>query len=186
MDKIDKEREIKWNAFLKKGANKIRENDSLLYEMTGLYIQNRFEIKNDWYGRVPDVVWTLASHYIKEVNEPLDKWLHKDDSPIIKTVSDFKKIFPELSGICSNVFDMVGLANKLYSLELKTDYNGIDEPEYVYSFNFNFNSFTPINVKEIKKLKTEKCVLAKYGHDTSEIDEKLNDFGLTEEQLEMI
>lgn len=184
--KIEQEREEERLNFLKEGGDKIRNNNELLYEMTALFIQDRFNIRDDWYDKIPAVVWRVTDYYYEEVNEPLNQWLRKDNSPMIKTVNDFKKIFPELSGLCSNVLDMVELANKLYNLELKVDYDGIDEPEYVYSFNFDFNTFTPINVKKIKELKTEKCVLAKYGHDTSEIDEKLNNFGLTEEQLEMI
>lgn len=186
MKRIEEEREQERLNFIKKGGDKVRNDDELLYEMTALFIQDRFEIKDTWCHRIPEPVWRITDHYYEEVNEPLNKWLRKNDSPIIKTVSEFKRIFPELSGLCSNTLDMVELANKLYDLELKTDYDGIDDPEYVYSYSFDFNSFTPIDVGKIKELKTEKCILAKYGHDTKEIDKQLNDFGLTEEQLEMI
>ena len=186
MEKIRQQREEERLNFLKEGGDKVRNDDELLYEMTALFIQDRFEIKDTWCHRIPEVVWRVTDHYYEKVNEPLHKWLRKNDSPIIKTVNEFKRMFPELSGLCSDTLDMVELANNLYDLKLKTDYDGIDDPEYVYSYNFDFSSFTPINLQKIKELKTEKCILAKYGYDTKEIDEQLNTFGLTEEQLEMI
>ena len=54
------------------------------------------------------------------------------------------------------------------------------------SYSFDFNSFKPLPVSEIKAIKEERKVLNKYGLDVSELDKKLSNYGLTEEELEMI
>ena len=65
---------------------------------------------------------------------------------------------------------------------MKTDW----ERDYVYSYSFDFNSFTPISMDEVKEIKAEIKFCEKYGLDHNELDEKLSSFNLSKEVLEMI
>lgn len=185
MSEYERKREEERLAFLKKGADKVRHDDDLLYRMMALHLSQRFELGLEWNNKPHYVVYSILNYYIENVDEDWDEWLHKDNAPIIKPIKEIKRYFPELKAICDSDEEIIRLANSIYNLDIKTDYDGFDVSHF-YTYSFDFNSFTPINVKEIKKLKTEKCILSKYGYDTSEIDEKLNSFGLTEEQLERL
>lgn len=183
MQEYERKEEEKRLSFLKKGADKIRDDDNLLYRLMALHLSQRFELGLDWNNEPHRVVYSVLNHYIDNVDELWEEWLNKDDAPIIKPLKSIKVYFPELKEIANNDEEIIKIANNVYNLDIKTDYDGFDS-QHFYSYSFDFNSFVPIDIKEIKELKTEKCVLSKYGYDTSEIDEKLNSFGLTEEQLE--
>lgn len=182
MSEYERKREEKRLAFLKKGADKVRNDDDLLYRMMALHLSQRFELGLEWNNKPHYVVYSVLNYYIENVDEDWDEWLNKNDAPIIRPIKQIKRYFPELQAIEDDEKKIVEMANNLYDLDIKTDYDGFDVRHF-YAYSFDFNSFTPINVEEIKELKTEKCILSKYGYDTSEIDEKLNNFGLTEEQL---
>ena len=183
MKEFERKEEEKRLAFLKKGANKVRNDDNLIYRLMALHLSQRFKLGLDWNNEPHNVVYSILNYYIDNIDEPWEEWLNKDDAPIIKPIKKLREYFPELKAICDSDEDIIKIANNIYNLDIKTDYDGFDS-QHFYSYSFDFNSFIPINIKEIKELKTEKMVLAKYGHDTSEIDEKLKTFGLTEEQLE--
>lgn len=185
MKEFEKKEEEKRLAFLEKGANKVRDDDNLIYRLMALHLSQRFELGLDWNNEPHNVVYSILNYYIDNIDEPWEEWLNKDDAPIIKPIKKLREYFPELKAICDSDKDIIRIANNIYNLDIKTDYDGFDS-QHFYSYSFDFNSFIPINIKEIKELKTEKMVLAKYGHDTSEIDEKLKTFGLTEEQLEVL
>ena len=185
MKEFERKEEEKRLAFLKKGANKVRNDDNLIYRLMALHLSQRFELGLDWNNEPHNVVYSILNYYIDNIDEPWEEWLNKDDAPIIKPIKKLREYFPELKAICDSDEDIIRIANNIYNLDIKTDYDGFDS-QHFYSYSFDFNSFIPINIKEIKELKTEKMVLAKYGHDTSEIDEKLKTFGLTEEQLEVL
>lgn len=185
MREFEKKEEEKRLAFLKKGADKIRDDNNLLYRLMALHLSQRFKLGLDWNNEPHRVVYSVLNYYIDNIDEPWEEWLNKNNAPIIRPIKEIKKYFPELKQISNDEKEIIKIANEIYGLSIETDYNGFDT-NYFYAYELDFNSFTPINVKEIKKLKTEKIVLAKYGYDTSEIDEKLNSFGLTEEQIEVL
>lgn len=185
MKEFERKEEEKRLAFLKKGANKVRNDDNLIYRLMALHLSQRFELGLDWNNEPHNVVYSILNYYIDNIDEPWEEWLNKDDAPIIKPMKELQRYFPELKAIASNEEEIIRIANSLYNLDIKTDYDGFNV-NYFYAYSFDFNSFTPINVKEIKELKTEKCILAKYGHDTSEIDKRLENSGLTEEQLKRL
>jgi hypothetical protein len=170
-------------AFLKKCANKVKDNDSLIYRLLALGLSQRFKIKLRWDGEPQYVVHPILKYYAENIDIDWDEWLESDDAPMIKQIGEVKRILPELVEITDDESEIVDLANKLYGLELYTDEDCCNSAEYFYAYSFDFNTFKPINVKEIKELKIEKEVLSKYGYDTTGIDEKLAGFGLTEEQL---
>lgn len=185
MQEHERKEEEKRLAFLKKGGDKIRDDDNLLYRLMALHLSQRFELGLDWNNEPHGVVYSVLNHYIDNVDEPWEEWLNKDDAPIIKPLKSIKVYFPELKEITNNDEEIIKIANNVYNLDIKTDYDGFDS-QFFYSYSFDFNSFAPIDIKEIKELKTEKMVLTKYGHDTSEIEKKLKTFGLTEEQIEVL
>lgn len=182
MSEYEKKREEKRLAFLKKGADKIRDEDNLLYRLMALHLSQRFEIGLDWNNEPHGVVYRILNHYIDNIDEPWEKWLNKNNAPIIKPIKEIKRYFPELREITDDEKEIIRIANNIYNLNIETDDDGFDV-DYFYAYEFDFDSFTPIDIKQVKELKTEKCVLSKYEYDTSEIDEKLNSFGLTEKQL---
>ena len=174
-------------AFLDRCANKVKDNSDLIYRLLALGLCSRFNLKLDYNGEPPYVVYGILNYFVDNVDIEWDEWLYSDDAPLIRPIDELKKVFPELASITSNNEEIVELANKLYELEIETDYDCCSGySKYFYANSFNFNDFTPINVSEIKKLKNEKEVLIKYGQDVSEIDKKLSEFGLTEEELEAI
>lgn len=174
-------------AFLDRCANKVKDNSDLIYRLLALGLCSRFNLKLDYNGEPPYVVYGILNYFVDNVDIEWDEWLYSDDAPLIRPIDELKKVFPELASITSDNEEIVKLANKLYNLDIKTDYDCFyDCSKYFYANSFNFNDFTPINVSEIKKLKNEKEVLIKYGQDVSEIDKKLSEFGLTEEELEAI
>lgn len=185
MTEYERKREEERLAFLKKGADKVRHDDDLLYRMMALHLSQRFELGLEWNNKPHYVVYSVLNYYIENVDEDWDEWLHKDNAPIIKPIKEIKRYFPELKAICDSDEEIIRLANSIYHLDIKTDYDGFDVSHF-YAYEFDFNSFTPIDIKQVKELKTEKCILSKYGYDTSEIDKRLNSFGLTEEQLERL
>ena len=68
---------------------------------------------------------------------------------------------------------------------LDLDYDWVDE-DYMYSFSFDFNSFTPLNIDEVRKLKLEIDFCKKYGIDYSDLEKKFLEYGLDESQIELL
>lgn len=174
-------------AFLDKCANKVKDDSNLIYRLLALGLCSRFNLELNYDGEPPYVVYGILNYFVNNVDMRWDEWLHSDDAPLIRPINELKKVFPELALIYDDEEDIVKLANKLYDLNIKTDYDSIYKySKYFYANSFNFNNFTPINVSKIKELKDEKEILIKYGHDVSEIDKKISEFGLTEEEIEAI
>lgn len=171
-------------AFMDKCASKIRDGE-FIYHSLGLALCERFRLKLSYNGEPPHVVWGIVNYYVDNIDEDWVDWLIKDDAPIIRPMSHIKRIFPELALIKKDDDDIIELANKLYGLDIKTDYDGYSS-EYFYAYSFDFNSFKPLPVSEIKAIKEERKVLNKYGLDVSELDKKLSNYGLSEEELEAI
>jgi len=185
MNEYERKREEERLAFLKKGADKVRGDDDLIYRMMALHLSQRFELGLNWRNEPHNIVYRILNYYIEKIDEDFEEWLNKDNAPIIKPINTIKSIFPELKIFSDDDRKIIKIANSLYGLDIETDFDGFDV-DYWYSYEFDFNAFTPINVEEIQKLKTEMMVLAKYGYDTSKIEEELQTFGLTEEQLEVL
>lgn len=140
-----------------KCVSKITDS-SLIYRMCALRIMQRFELELRWDGEVPYICYEILDYYIEEIDEDFEAWLYSDDAPLIRPVSDLRKIFPEL--ILYNYMtdkEIIVLANKIYNVDLKL-YNG----DYIYSYSFNFNSFEPISAQEVHKIKEEIAILRKY------------------------
>ena len=171
-------------AFMDKCASKITDGE-FIYHSLGLALCERFKLDLEYNGEPPSVVWGIVNYYVDNIDEDWVDWLIKDDAPIIRPMSHIKRIFPELAIIKDDIDEIINLANKLYNLDIKTDYNGYSS-EYFYAYSFDFNSFKPLPVSEIKAIKEERKVLNKYGLDVSELDKKLSNYGLSEEELEAI
>lgn len=173
--------------FLNKCGNKVRDNDELIYRLLALGLCQRFNLKLSYNGEPPYIVYSILNYYVDNINIDWDEWLMSEDAPLIRPISELKKVFPELAVIVDDNEKIVELANRLYGLELKTDYDHVfNHSDYFFATSFNFNDFKPLPVVEIKKLKNEKEILNKYSVDTTELDKKLSEFGLTDEELEVI
>lgn len=173
--------------FLNRCGDKVRDNNELIYHSLGLALCERFRLKLSYNGEPPYVVWGIVNYYVDNIDEDWVDWLTKDDALIIRPVSHIKKIFPELAIIKDDEYEIINLANKLYNLDIKTDYDCVDGyGEYFFAYSFDFNSFKPLPVNEIKAIKEERDVLVKYGYNVTQLNEKLTSYGLTEDELEMI
>lgn len=172
------EKERRYETFMKTCRDKITDGD-VIYRALALFIAKRFDIEIPCYGDVDGSVYCILNHYVEEVDEDFETWLNKDDGPMIRPMKQLRKIFPEFSFIESDV-EIMKTANKIYGLDL--DYT----EDYFFSFSFDFNSFTPIDVGEIHAIKEDIKILQRYGHPTDELEEKLNSFGLDPEILEAI
>ena len=179
IQKIREEEERERQAFLQKALSKM--TGEMAYQSLLMLICKRFKLDKGYY--TPEVAYVLVDHFINNVDEPFERWIHKNDSPFVRKLSDAKRIFHEFSFLEDDE-KIVELANKVYNLDLKIDYD--EYHPYMYSLSFDFNSFTPINIDGIKELKAEISVLEKHGIDCTDLYEQLNGFGLTEEQLELI
>lgn len=176
----EKERE----AFMNKCANKIRDGE-FIYHLLGLALCERFKLDLKYDGEPPYVVWGIVNYYVDNIDEDWVDWLIRDDAPIIRPMSHLRRIFPELASIKKDDNDIIELANKLYNLDIKTDYDGYSS-QYFYAYSFDFNSFKPLPVDEIKAIKEERAILVKHGYDVTQLNEKLSTYGLSEDELEAI
>lgn len=168
--------------FFKKCSEKVRDGE-FIYRMLSLYIAKRYDIDTDF--QLPDPIYIILNHYVENVDEDIEEWLHKDNAPLLRNGNEIKKIFPEIAEITKNNRKIVEIANQLYGLNLVYYKDMLGIP-YLYSLEFDFNSFTPINIKEIKDLKSEIKTLKKYNVDTTDLENKLKEFDLTEEQIESL
>lgn len=182
-EKREQERKER-QAFMDKCASKIRDG-KFIYHLLGLSLCERFKLDLEYNGEPPYVVWNIVNYYVENIDEDWVDWLVKDDAPIIRPISHLRRIFPELASIKKDDEDIIELANKIYGLDIKTDYDGYSS-EYFYAYSFDFNSFTPLPIDEIKATKQEITILLKYGYDVTELNEKLSEYGLTDDELEMI
>lgn len=182
MDDIDKAmqiykemREQKHSELIDKCASKVTDND-LIYRMCSLRILQRFELELRWDGEAPYVCYEILNYYIEEVDEDFEAWLYSDDAPLVRPVSDLRRIFPELV-LHNDISDkeIIDLVNKVYDIDLKLDYG------YIYSYSFNFNSFKPIPAQEIHRIKEEIAILLKYDVDVSALKAQIESYGLSEE-----
>ena len=123
IEKCRKEREEKRLSLYDKCASKITDS-SLIYQMCALRIMQRFELELRWDNYPPYVCYKILDYYIENVDEDFGEWLYKDDAPLIRPVSDLRKIFPEL--ILYNEIEnqeIIDLANTLYDVGLYLDTN---------------------------------------------------------------
>lgn len=192
MDDFDKyleqkrqEEEKERKAFMNKCANKIRDGE-FIYHLLGLSLCERFKLDLNYDNEPPYVVWGIVNYYVDNIDEEWVDWLSRDDAPIIRPISDLKKIFPELASIAADNNGIIKLAKKLYGLDIKINSGMFGYAQYFYAYSFDFNSFKPLPIDEIKAIKKEKEILIKHGYDVSELDEKLSKYGLTSEELEVI
>ena len=185
MEEYYKKEEEKRQKFLQKCHDKV--DNETIYKGLSYIIADRYNIKQV-YQEAPfhEVVYIILNYYIEHVDEDINKWLHSNNAPLVKTPTEINKIFKEFSTITENdARETIQLANHIYGLDLKyhyCDYNGV----YIYSLDFDFNSFKPIDLTEIKELKTKINILKEYDVDTNELEKQLNSYGFTDEQLELI
>ncbi len=185
MEEYERKREEERQAFLQKCHDKITDG-GIVYQGLAFIIAHRFKITEAYHGSgFHDVVYRILNHYVEEVDEDFETWLHKDDGPFVRPAKTMVNIFPEFKKISNKPRKIMEIANEMYGLDLQYDhceYHG----DYVYSYSFDFNSFTPINVDEVVKLKEEITILKSYGHPTDELEAKLQGYGFTPEQLERL
>ena len=181
-----REEEEERQTFMDKCASKIRDGD-LIYHLLGLGLCERFNLKLNWNGEPPYVVWGIVNYYVENIDMDWVEWLKSDDAPIIRPISQLKRIFPEFASITSDDEKIIKMANRIYGLDIRTDYDiCYGYSKYFFAYSFNFNNFKPLPIKEIKIIKDEKEVLIKHGYDTSELDKKLSNYGLTKDELDAI
>ena len=187
MEQVKLEEERQREKELQLFSNKVRFTDNeTLYHAYLLLICERFNLLFDY--NIPHVAYLLLDYYIANVSESFMKWLYNTQGPFVRKGDEIKRIFHEIP--YENLSDLIDSVNVLYNLDLhiSDEYDcceGYGE-NYVYSFSFDFNSFTPINVKEIRELKNEIAVLEKYGYNVSSLEDKIQSYGLSEEQLDKI
>jgi hypothetical protein len=169
-----------YETFMQTCGDKIR-NGELIYQAMGLFIAKRFKVEIPRWGDVDGGVWAILNHYIENVDEDFQTWIDKEDAPMIRPVSQLRKIFPEFKYIKED-WKLIETANKIYGLDMELDH----EEEYFFSLSFDFNSFTPINVDGIHELKEEIKVLQKYGYPTDELEAKIAESGLDPEIVEVL
>ena len=170
-------------AFLDKCLSKLTD-PNLAYRCLALRLGERFEISSDYSNEFPDAVYSVLNYWVDEVDEDFETWINKDDAPFIRKAEELNKIFPEFS-FETSLRKKVELINKVYGLELMLSENCWGK-KYVYAYSFDFNSFTPINVKKIHELKNEIEVLKKHNADTTSLEEELKEFNLPSDVLEVI
>ena len=168
------------DQFMQKVSDKIRDGE-IIYKSLALDIAKWFRIDMD-YG-ANDIVYIILNHYIDNVDENLDEWLHKDDAPFVRDADELPKIFPEIAIITKDYSEIVEIANSLYGLNLELYKEWGESQVYVYSFSFSFNSFKPIKAEDINDLLSEYRALKKYGIDTTDVEAQLSDLGLNHDFL---
>ena len=184
MSEYEKKREAERRVFLEKCKSKVTDGE-LLYYMLVRYVADRFNISTSTYQPIPNAVYDILDYYINEVeDESIIEWLHKNDSPFIRKAKDMRSIFPEFKYLDDDK-QIMETANEIYGLDLIYDYE-FDAIDYVYSYSFDFNSFEPLDLGEVKGLKDDIRVLQKYGVDTSDLEVKIEGFGLPKEILERL
>lgn len=144
MEAYRQEEEIEKNKFFSKCLRAISGRDAYKYFCSK--VAETMDIKEhyDWCDPVFIIVnYFFDNDMYKEMS--LDDWLLSDNGPVIFSLFDMKKIFPEFKLICKNEHEIVHTANQKYSVDLKI----IDS--YVYSLSFDWNSFEPIPVEDVRK-----------------------------------
>lgn len=175
-----RKRQKEYDDFMETCKNKITDG-GLIYRSLALFIAKRFQVKISPYAHcdLPDCVYHILNYYVEEVDEDFEKWLNKNDAPLIRPKHQLRKIFHEFDFI-SDDKKLVDTVNKVYGLDLNLD------SDYIYTNSFDFNSFVPINVEEIHNIKEDINTLRKYNYPTIELEEKLKDFNLPDEIIEVI
>ena len=176
LEEYRRKQEMKRQMFLLKCLDKV-DSGEFAYHLLVLAVCKRFDLDINY---IPSVAYIMVEYFVENVEESFYDWVNKNDAPFIRPISSLKKIFPEFKEIVEYDMEIVKLANEIYNLDLDYD------EDYVYSFSFDFNSFIPLNMREIKELKTEVEFCEKYGIDCSHLKDKLMSYGLSEEQLDLI
>lgn len=183
--KYQEEREAKRRAFLDKCLSAV-DSGEFASELLVLYVCKRFKLPTDYY--TPYSAYNIVEYYIdKEVEVPFNEWLSQDNAPIIQKVGSLKKIFKEFSDITDNVYEIASLANEIYGLDIRIEDDGCGRyPEYWYAFEFDFNSYTSINIAHLKELLIELDFCRKYEIGTTVLELGIYNYGLADEQLDQI
>ena len=170
-------------AFFQKCSDKIRDGE-FIYDLLAKFLAKRFNVNIEYACESP--IYAILNHYVDNVEEDFLEWVYKDNAPYIVKASQMPKIFHEFKALGNNKAIME-MANKMYNLNLEYCYGECSyDDDYVFAYEFDFNSFTPINLDEVIQLKREIDVLKKYNHDTSELESKLKGFNLPQDILDVI
>ena len=180
MEEKRSEEEKEYRRFMNSCKEKITDGD-VIYRALALFIAKHFKIEIPEYGDIDGGVYAILNHYVRNIDEDFEDWINKENGPMIRPMRDLRKIFKELNFIKSDK-KLMEKANRLYNLEMKMD----SERKYFYALQFDFNSFTPINVKKVHELKEDKRVLEKYGLPTDEVDKKLEELKIPQEIMEVL
>lgn len=184
MEEYELKREKEKQLFFNKCLSKM-DDGKIAYHSFELLLCERFDIEIEKLLNSPEAIYLVLNHFVENVDEPFYDWVNKNDAPLIRRADELPKIFPEFKCITDKPDKIVELANRIYGLDLKISHEDWYH-NYVYSFSFDFNSFTPINLDEIKELKTEIEVLKKHGHPLGDLEDKLKSYGLSDDELEVI
>ena len=185
IEKYREERDAKRKEFLDKCLASINDGE-FAGELLVLYVCKRFDLPTDYY--TPYSAYNIVEYYIdKGIEMPFPEWLSQNNAPIIRKVGNLKKVFKEFSDITDDVYEIVALANEIYGLDISIEDDGCGRyPEYWYAYEFDFNSYTPININHLKELLIELDFCKKYELDTTGLEIEIYNYGLTDEQLDQI
>lgn len=180
MEEVRREEQESYDKFMGTCASKITSGE-LIYNCLALYIAKHFKVEIPTYGDIDGGVYHILNHYIEEVDEDFEKWIHSDDGPFIRPIRDLRRIFYEFDSIEDDK-KLMDAVNEIYGLELHMD----EDKEYIYALSLDFNSFEPINVDGVHEIKRDIEILKKYGHPTDELEAKLAEYGLDPEIMEVL
>ena len=162
-------------------SDTVGHDGELLFELLTMKVAQRFGLLHDTYEYSP--CYKIVNHYINnDVTLGFSEWLYSDKAPFVCSTSRIGKYFPEFKRLGKSDYQIVKLANKVYKLDLKVDDCGFTS--YVYAYELDLNSFTPIQFDEVNALKQEIMFCKKYGVETTELEDKLSGYGLSLEELE--
>lgn len=156
------------------------------YRLLVLRVCEKYNLDTDY---PPDVAYRVVNNYVEKINDiSFEDYICGPNAPLIRPSKEIRKIFYEFDFLEKNS-EIIELANKVYNLNLEIASGGIWGESYLFSESFSFESFTPIDIKELHTLKQELEVLKKHNTDTKtikEVEEQIKNYGLTDDILELI
>lgn len=162
-------------------SDTVGHDGELLFELLTMKVAQRFGMLHDSFEYSP--CFKIVNHYINnDVTLGFSEWLYSDKAPFVCPTHMIGRYFPEFKRLGKSDYQVVKLANKVYGLDLKLDDCGFTS--YVYAYELDLDSFTPINFKEVQALKQEIMFCKKYGVATVDLEDKLGNYGLSLEELE--
>lgn len=156
------------------------------YRLLALRVCEKYNLETD---SLSDVAYRVVNNYVEKTNDiSFEDYICGPNAPLIRPSKEIRKIFHEFDFLEKDC-EIIELANKVYNLNLEIISDGIWGESYLFSESFSFESFTPINIRELRTLKQELTVLKKHNIDSKtirKVEEQIKNYGLTDDILELI